>query len=65
MAAEKIDNITKKIIKIYQNYGIDVSSMSDDEFERIRKMYEKLGADIDKDLNNSEQHSSKFVENIL
>jgi len=65
LSGEVLDKTTKKLIKIYQNYGIDISGMSDDEFERMRKLYELKGSDIDKDLNESKKYTDKFSDDIL
>jgi len=59
------DSITKKIQKMYSNYGMDTSGMSDDEFQRIREMYLSLKKDIDSDLKNSEKFKDVFSEDIL
>lgn len=64
---EKKDGVTKKIIKIYQNYGIDISDMSDEEFERIKKSYTnpKSELDLDSDLEKSEKYIERFREDII
>lgn len=59
------DSIVKKIEKLYQNYGIDITDMSDDEFERLKASYEQKSRNIDKDLKDSEQHNGKFENDIL
>lgn len=65
MSESKPDILTKKILKMYKNYGLDVSNMSDEEISRIREKYEKVGSSIDKDLKESERFSDKFSDNIL
>ena len=55
----------KKLEQMYQNYGIDTSNMSDDEFERLRKMYRRKGRDIDKDLKDSEKFKDRFENDIV
>lgn len=59
------DAITKKIEKLYQNYGIDVSEMDDEEFERLRSSYRNRGKDIDKDLESSEKFKDRFIDDIV
>lgn len=64
---EKKDDITKKIIKIYQNYGIDIADMSDEEFDRIKKSYinPENELNLDVDLEKSEKYIEKFKEDII
>jgi hypothetical protein len=65
MSESKPDALTKKIIKIYKNYGLDVSNMSDEEISRIRGKYESSESNIDDDLKKSERYSERFSDNIL
>lgn len=65
MSESKLDVLTKKIIKMYKNYGLDVSNMSDEEISRIREKYEKMGSNIDNDLKKSEKYSGNFSDHIL
>lgn len=62
---KKMDSITKKIIKIYQNYGLDISDMSVEEFDRMKEMYQQKKSDIDADLKQSEKFINDFSEDIL
>jgi len=62
--AEK-DSISKKLEKMYQNYGINTSDMSDDEFDRIKESYLKEGKDLDDDLKKSEQFKERFENDIV
>lgn len=61
------DIVTKKIIKMYQNYGIDVADMSDEEFNRIKESYTnpKTKSNIDTDLKKSEQFIEIYKEDII
>lgn len=65
MSESKPDILIKKIIKMYKNYGLDVSNMSDEELSRIKKAYIDGDLSIDKDLRSSEKYSGKFIDNIL
>jgi hypothetical protein len=66
VSEERLDSTTKKLIKMYKNYGIDISNMSDEEFERMRQLYERnRNVDIDSDLVDSEQHSDTYSDDIL
>lgn len=57
--------IWKKIEQLYQNYGIDTSSMTEEEFQRLAEMYSKNGVDLDADIQNSERHKDKFSEDVI
>ena len=50
---------------MYKNYGIDISNMAEEEFERMKELYVHRGEDIDFHLKESEKYSGKFVEDIL
>ena len=65
MSDSKPDTLTRKIMKLYKNYGLDVSNMSDEEIIRIKEEYKKQNSNIDKDLKESEKYSDRFVDNIL
>jgi hypothetical protein len=62
---EELDPVTKKIIKMYENYGMDVSNMSEEEFERIKSLYKTMKKDIDKDLRDSEKYKGSFGDDIM
>ena len=61
---EKNENC-KKIEQLYQNYGIDTSNMTDEEFERLDEMYSKFGRNLDADLRESEKHKDKYSEDVI
>lgn len=56
------DALSKKIEKLYRNYGIDISEIEEDELERLKEAYSNGKSSIDNDLKNSEQHRDKFIE---
>jgi hypothetical protein len=56
---------SKKLERLYENYGIDTSSMEDDEFERLGKAYISSGKNIDDDLKESEKYRGKFSDDIV
>ena len=64
MSEIKPDSITKKLIKIFKNYGLNINSMSDEEFMRMSDLYEKNNS-IDEDLRNSEEASDEYSEDII
>ncbi len=65
MSDTKIDSVTKKIIEIYKNYGLDTSNMSEEEFERIKELYLVMNADVDGDLIKSKKFTTIFSDDIL
>lgn len=56
----KIDPDIKKIKKLYENYGINTTDMSEEEFERLVQQYRAQGKSLEKDLKESEKYSSIF-----
>jgi hypothetical protein len=59
------DALSKKIEKMYQNYGLDTSNMTDDEFERMKSQYINNGKNIDVDLKESEKFKERFANDIV
>lgn len=57
------DEIIRKLEKMYQNYGIDTSNMDEEEWERLKKQYQKK--DLDSDLKKSEEYKDKFLDDIV
>lgn len=55
----------KKIKKIYENYGINTSDMSDEELDRLYHQYSKKNKSIDDDLRQSEKCSSQFGDDVI
>ena len=63
---DKVVKKLKKSIKdLYNNYGIDVSDMSDDEFGRLIKQYLNGESNIDRDLEESKQYADKYDDESL
>ena len=62
MAKKPVD---KKIVELYNNYGIDVSEMAEDELERIIQAYKLEKRSIDDDIKDSKQYIEKFEDDIL
>ena len=52
-------NVAEKVNKIYQNYGIDVCDMSDDDLSTVYGWYSKNVESLEKDLKKSEEHRLK------
>jgi hypothetical protein len=62
---EETDPVIKKLIKMYGNYGMDISNMSEDEFERLKNLYLHPSKNLDSDLKESEKHKDRFVDDIM
>jgi hypothetical protein len=62
---EEFGPIVKKIVKMYENYGIDISDMAEEEFERIKNLYTETGADLDADLKKSAKYKDIFADDIM
>ena len=54
-----IKKIKKSIKELYNNYGIDVSDMGDDEFGRLIKQYLNGDSDLELDLEKSKRHAEE------
>jgi len=64
-APQEKSGLAKKIESMYQNYGIDTSNMSDEEFDRICDLYRRQKEDIDADLKKSEEFKERFEDDIV
>ena len=60
MASE--EKIKKKIIKIYENYGMDTAEMDDEEFERLVDFYKTNPNILKKDYQISTEQESATKE---
>jgi len=65
MSDNKADPFLKKLIRLYKNYGLDISNMSEEEVERIRDRYDRTESSLDIDLKKSEKYSNKYAEDII
>ena len=62
---EERDPLSKKIEKMYHNYGIDTSDMSDEEFQRMKDQYLAKKQNLDHDLRESEKFKERFADDIV
>ena len=56
-------SVEEKVNKIYQNYGIEVNEMSDDDLTIVYGWYRKNLDALAKDLKRSESHRVKNGNN--
>lgn len=61
----KYESAIRKIKKIYENYGINTTDMSEEELDRLYQQYMSSGKSLDDDLKESEKFSSLFEEDII
>lgn len=55
----------KKLKKMYENYGINTSDMSDEEFDRLYKQYLNSNKNLNEDLKDSEKYSHIFDDDMI
>jgi hypothetical protein len=61
----KHDAEIKKLKRMYENYGINTSDMSEEEFERLHKKYKNSGKNLDEDLKASEKYYKVYDDDII
>lgn len=61
----KYEVYVKKIRKLYENYGINTSDMSDDELDRLYHQYKEKKGELEKDLKESEKWAKVFKDQDL
>ena len=57
--------LIERIKIIYDNYGIDISTMDEDELKRIAETYSLNIDKLEQDIAESEKHKDKFLEDII
>lgn len=54
-----LQQIKKKILKIYENYDVDIDEITEDEISRLIKYYSKNKKKLDADLKKSKLAGDK------
>lgn len=54
-----------KIRAMFENYGMNVDSMEEEEFERILQEYQAKGTDLNKDYEDSKQYRKVFEDDVI
>lgn len=62
MPKTKEEKILAKIKQMYQNYGIDVTAMEEEEFARLFDFYKANPAQLLVDLKKSSIHANDFAD---
>lgn len=57
-----IESLKTKIQEIYRNYGINVSEITDEEYQRMITHYSLNPQELVKDLKHSAKHASMFPD---
>lgn len=62
MKKNKEEKFLDRIKKIYQNYGIDILVMEEEEFKRILEFYKSNAKKLAEDLKKSNSHANSFSD---
>ncbi len=62
MKKTKEEKLLDRIKKLYQNYGIDIQIMGEDEFSRILDHYRNNTDKLLEDLKKSSLHANSFSD---
>lgn len=58
----KEEKILDKIKRLYQNYGIDILVMEEEEFKRVLEFYKSNTEKLAEDLKKSSSHANSFSD---
>lgn len=61
-SSKKEEQIKKKIFKIYENYGVDIEDITEEELSRLYKYYSKDTKKLDLDLKKSKLVGDKYEQ---
>lgn len=62
MKKNKEEKFLDKIKKLYQNYGIDILVMEEEEFRRVLEFYKSNVKKLSEDLKKSGSHANSFSD---
>lgn len=62
MKKNKEEKFLDKIKRLYQNYGIDILVMEEDEFRRVLEFYKSNVKKLAEDLKKSSSHANSFSD---
>lgn len=62
MKKTKEEKLLDKVKKLYQNYGIDILVMGEDEFKRVLAHYRMCPEKLSDDLKKSSIHANSFSD---
>lgn len=58
MLETEAEKTKKKVNKIYENYGLEVDGMAEEEMSRVYRYYIDKKKQLEKDLKDSEKHAA-------
>lgn len=56
------EKVKKKVRKMYRNYGINVSEITDDEFNRVSEYYFNNVKELEVDYKKSTKHQDLYAD---
>jgi ClpP class serine protease len=62
MKKNKEEKILDRIKRLYQNYGIDILVMEEEEFKRVLEFYKSNTEKLAEDLKKSSSHANSFSD---
>ena len=62
MKKNKEEKFLEKIKRLYQNYGIDILVMEEEEFKRVLEFYKSNTEKLTEDLKKSISHANSFSD---
>ena len=62
MKKNKEEKFLDKIKRLYQNYGIDILVMEEEEFKRVLEFYKSNTEKLAEDLKKSSSHANSFSD---
>lgn len=62
MKKNKEEKFLDKIKRLYQNYGIDILVMEEEEFKRVLEFYKSNTEKLTEDLKKSSSHANSFSD---
>jgi len=65
MTEAEVENVKKKVDKIYANYGIDSSGMEDGDLSVVYRYYLDKKGRLDKDYEESKRYAGRFDEDDI
>ena len=62
MKKNKEEKFLDKIKRLYQNYGIDILVMEEEEYKRVLEFYKSNTEKLAEDLKKSSSHANSFSD---
>jgi hypothetical protein len=59
------EKVKKKVDEMYENYGIDPTSLDESDFGRVYRYYMENRKELDSDYEDSKRHAGLFDEDDI